>query len=67
MRGDETRVMIGMSWAFLVLGSIALIWFVRDPSIARHPQLVLFGTTALVGVVVLRILARVLGSSRPED
>src|SRR5690349_24120654 len=53
MPSDETRVMIGMSWVFLVLGTIAMICFVRDPSIVRHPQLALFGTTALVGVGIL--------------
>lgn len=63
---DETRVMIGMSWVFLVLGSIAMLFFVRDPSIVRHPQLALFSFTALIGCGVLRLLSRLLGA-RPEE
>jgi len=63
---DETRVLIGMSWVFLVLGSIAMIFFVRDPSIVRHPQLALFSFTAIIGCGVLRLVSRLIGA-RPEE
>ncbi|MBC8067123.1 MAG: hypothetical protein IAG13_02225 [Deltaproteobacteria bacterium] len=64
---DETRVLIGISWVFLVLGVVALGFFLRDPSISRHPQLMLIGTTALIGSGVLRLIAKLVGAPRPEE
>jgi hypothetical protein len=63
----ETRVLIGISWTFLVLGSIAVGFFLPDPSIARHPQLLMLGTTALCGAALLRLIARLVGTTRPEE
>jgi hypothetical protein len=64
---DETRVLVGISWVFLVLGVISMGFFLRDPSISRHPQLMMIGTTALIGSGVLRLIAKLVGSSRPEE
>lgn len=58
--------MRGVAAIFMVLGLVATAVFLRDPSFARQPQLVLFASTALVGSGVLWLLARVL-RDRPLD
>lgn len=64
---DETRVLVGISWVFLALGVIATGFFLRDPSISRHPQLLMVGATSLVGCGVLRLIAKLVGAPRPEE
>jgi hypothetical protein len=64
---DETRVLIGISWVFLAIGTVALGFFLRDPSISRHPQLMMVGTAALIGSGVLRLIAKLVGTPRPEE
>ncbi|MBX7078670.1 MAG: hypothetical protein K1X88_05735 [Nannocystaceae bacterium] len=63
---DETRVLRAISTVMFVLGMGALLLFLRDPSLQRQPQAILFGATATVGASVLRALARLLGRRPPQ-
>ncbi|MFO0634605.1 MAG: hypothetical protein U0168_17315 [Nannocystaceae bacterium] len=63
---DETRVLRAISTVLFVLGVGALLLLLRDPSVQRNPQPILFGGTALIGALVLRGIAWLLRSPPPQ-